>query len=227
MKKWHIILASFVVWMAILATLIIVNPVKAQSTVLPQARYDASESKYVIANENAKLSFTDLKDVIIPFNVTTGSPSGFNTTADFQMRVIMSCNDQNKSVRVKYTFFNNGVEVDEIREDFVGLSGTTIVGSYPPTVIRSDAIQAGDNTLTIKVSVSSEVAKSETPCSFYLEMSDVHLNVTAVDADNDGISDPVDPIIGMNNYAALPLLGTLAIPVSTIVVRMMPKKSLK
>jgi hypothetical protein len=224
MKRIHVIGISITIWLLLVAFSLIIAPTNAQGGLAVTADYPSPISTYVLEKVFTDATLSDSIEINVPFRILKGAPRGYNSTIDFTWFVTMDCEDPDRIVSVNYTFFSNDNYFLWIREDFVGALKGTFGGSYlPQNISKPEMLNVGDNELTIRTLID---AKAEKPskCNFRLEISSVHVKVEALDLDGDRILDPVDPLLGFNNYVGLPIFGIAGIVPIFIAGRRIRKK---
>ncbi|MEM1540196.1 MAG: hypothetical protein QXJ07_02290 [Candidatus Bathyarchaeia archaeon] len=224
MKRAYIIGLLTLIWLLLVAMLLIIAPLSAQSELKVMTDYYAPISLYTFNKNFTETTLKDFMEINIPFKILKGKPKNYNLTTDFTWRMVIDSEGHDRVISVNYTFFLNDKYFNWIREDFVGALKGTFGGGYPPqTISKSEALNVGDNKLTIRVSIDAQANKSSR-CYFRLEISNVHVKVKALDLDGDGILDPIDPLPSFNNYIGLPLFGIIGIFPISIKGRQLGKK---
>lgn len=217
MKRGKILLVFLLTLVLSTIVSLVIIPLNAQATLDTTTTYRAPLDRYVLERNFYERNLSDSIEANIPFLIEIGKPADYNITTHFTWKVTMNTDAHDRVVSINYTFLSNDNCLSWIREDFVGALKGTFSGAYPPqTIERLEIMNPGDNVLKIKANLN---AMSNRPSASYfkLEIYDVHINVTALDLDKDGIFDALDPLPTFHNFIGLSILSVCYVfPVFTI-----------
>lgn len=111
---------------------------------------------------------------------------------------------------VTIDIYSNGIYAKQIRHIFY-CSGYSGGGAFGPTVIPSETLKVGDNTVQIQINIKSNTSV-EIPGTgtFHFVVKDIKLS--PVDNDGDGLYNYLDPVSNFNNAQLTAVLMIMLFP---------------